>query len=284
MTEDLKKFAEELKQVREEKNISLQSIYSSTRIDIKFLKAIEEGEFNVIDELYIKAFLREYSNAVGLVPAEVIRKYDLAKAGKLSEFYSTDNLPPVQESPKPAKPKVFVSPELTNPVTNYADANNKQILIPILGISILVIVTLLYLLFIKGSDTIIVQQKPFDEVLEERERYDDTQRFNFAGNDSTLMDSSKSGKLNLQIKASQKVWVRIIIDKSNQDEFHIGKDSVKSLNASHNFSLLLGDAGAVTLVLNGKPLNFVGKRGEIKNVYIDSTGLKLLYIKDKEKK
>jgi len=284
MNEDLKNLAEELKRVREEKNISLESIYNRTRIDIKFLKAIEDGEFNVIDELYIRAFLREYAGSIGLESTEVIQKYELAKAGKLSEYSVIPNSADVHETPKLTKTKVFVSPELTNPVTNYSAGYNKQILIPILGISILVIFALVYLLFIKGSDTIVVQQKPFDEVLESRERYDDSERFNFANNDSTLMDSTKNGKLKLQIKASQKVWVRIIIDKSNQDEFHIGKDSVKTLSASHNFSVLLGDAGAVSLLLNGKPLNFSGKKGEIKNVFIDSTGLKFLYIKDEKNK
>lgn len=281
MNEDLKIFSEELKKIREEKNITIDNIHNSTRIDKKFIKAIESGEFNIIDELYIKAFLREYAVSIGLNSAEVVRKYELAKSGKLAEY--NENNAQIIEEKSPNKPKVFVSSDLSDTTIEYSQKNNRQLLIPLLGISFLVIVALIYLIFIKDSKTIIVQQKPFDEVLEDIERYDDSERFSYSGIDSTAVDSSNNAKLKLMIKAKDKVWIRVIIDKKNQDEFFISKDSTKILNASHNFSLLLGNAGVVSLILNGKPLNFSAKLGEIKNVLIDSTGLKLLYINDKEK-
>ena len=44
-SESLKKFSEELKTHREKNDVSLQQIHGRTRIDIKFLKAMEEGKF-----------------------------------------------------------------------------------------------------------------------------------------------------------------------------------------------------------------------------------------------
>ena len=40
--------------------------------------------------------------------------------------------------------------------------------------------------------------------------------------------------------------------------------------------LTVGNAASIELTLNGKLLNFTGKKNEVKEVSIDSTGLKLL--------
>lgn len=281
MSEDLKILSEELKKARETNNITLQSIFKRTRIDIKFLKALEEGNFDIIDEVFIKAFLKEYALSVGLNSDEIIKKYELAKHGKLRDFNPSENETKIDEKPKTQK-KVFVSPDLENPIQNFNMQNSKQLLVVVVGISFLVIIALLYLLFIKNRDAIIVQERPFDEIQEEVANNDDKARFDYSANDSLGLSNQSAGKLKLQIKAISKVWMRIVIDKENQDEFFIQKDSVKTLNAFHNFSILVGDAGAVQFVLNGKPLNFTAKRGEIKNVEIDSSGLKLLYLKKDE--
>jgi cytoskeletal protein RodZ len=57
---DLSKFGEELKKLRLEKQVSLMDISFSTRINIKFLEAIEAGKFSVLPQTYVRAFLREY--------------------------------------------------------------------------------------------------------------------------------------------------------------------------------------------------------------------------------
>jgi len=278
---ELKLLSEELKNARESNNITLQAIFKRTRIDIKFLKALEEGDFNVIDEIFIKAFLKEYASSVGLKPDEIIAKYELAKQGKLKDFGQSVSENSSEEKPKKST-KVFISPDLESPVQNFGSKKSKQILIFAVGLSFLVIVTLLYLLFLKDRDAIIVQQKPFEEVQEEMMNNDDKSRFDLAAADSSNSESVQSGKLKLQIIANSKVWLRVVMDKQNQDEFFLEKDSSKILNAFHNYSILLGDAGSVKFILNGKPLNFNASRGEIKNISIDSTGLKLLYLKNSE--
>ena len=58
--EELKKFSNELKEHREKTGITLQQISQKTKIDIKFLKSIEESNFDILPEIYIKAFIKEY--------------------------------------------------------------------------------------------------------------------------------------------------------------------------------------------------------------------------------
>ena len=57
----LEQFAEGLKQLRIEKQLTLLDISTETRINIKFLMAIENGQFYMLPQTYIRAFLREYS-------------------------------------------------------------------------------------------------------------------------------------------------------------------------------------------------------------------------------
>jgi transcriptional regulator with XRE-family HTH domain len=72
----MKDFGEYLKREREARNISLEEISSATKIQIKFLKALEEGNFEVIPGIFfIRSFLKAYSNYIGLDEREVINRF-----------------------------------------------------------------------------------------------------------------------------------------------------------------------------------------------------------------
>ncbi|MFC2133521.1 helix-turn-helix domain-containing protein [Bacteroidota bacterium] len=85
-SELFKKLSEELKLFRGQKEITLQQISNKTKINIKFLEAIEEGNFDIIDEVYIRAFLREYAQMIEIDETEVIEKYEKCRAGEAAEL------------------------------------------------------------------------------------------------------------------------------------------------------------------------------------------------------
>ena len=58
-------FYKELKELRVSKEISLEDLESKTKINIKYLKAIEEGDFNVLPSPYLRLFLRAYAIEIG---------------------------------------------------------------------------------------------------------------------------------------------------------------------------------------------------------------------------
>lgn len=65
-----------LKEAREEKNISLDSLQETTKIQKRYLVAIEEGNLQVLPgKFYARAFIKEYANAVGLDPNELLEEY-----------------------------------------------------------------------------------------------------------------------------------------------------------------------------------------------------------------
>ena len=50
-------FYNDLKKLREDNNIELVEIHNRTKIDLKYLEAIEEGEFDILPRTYMRLFL-----------------------------------------------------------------------------------------------------------------------------------------------------------------------------------------------------------------------------------
>ncbi|WP_047981205.1 helix-turn-helix domain-containing protein [Ornithinibacillus contaminans] len=65
-----------LKEAREEKELSLDTLQDTTKIQKRYLVAIEEENFSILPgKFYAKAFIKEYAIAVGLDPNELMEEY-----------------------------------------------------------------------------------------------------------------------------------------------------------------------------------------------------------------
>ncbi|SET39629.1 protein RodZ, contains Xre-like HTH and DUF4115 domains [Salinibacillus kushneri] len=66
-----------LKEAREEKGLSLSNIQEMTKIQTRYLQAIEEGQLSVLPgTFYTRAFIREYANTVGLNADQLLEEYE----------------------------------------------------------------------------------------------------------------------------------------------------------------------------------------------------------------
>ncbi|GEN44985.1 helix-turn-helix domain-containing protein [Alkalibacillus haloalkaliphilus] len=65
-----------LKEAREEKGITIEQLAESTKIQKRYLTAIEDHQWDTIPgNFYVRAFVREYADAVGLSGDELITEY-----------------------------------------------------------------------------------------------------------------------------------------------------------------------------------------------------------------
>jgi cytoskeletal protein RodZ len=65
-----------LKKARLEKGISLEDMQENTKIRKRYLEAIEDGNYKVLPgNFYVRAFIKSYSESVGLDPNEVLLLY-----------------------------------------------------------------------------------------------------------------------------------------------------------------------------------------------------------------
>lgn len=101
---------ERLKEAREEKGLSLEDIQQKTKIQNRYLQAIEEDNLDDLPgKFYARAFIKEYALAVDLDPSELLVGFDEEKIQPQTE----DNTPYARMSrsnePKEAKGASFLS-------------------------------------------------------------------------------------------------------------------------------------------------------------------------------
>lgn len=274
-SEELQKFSEELKHAREEADISLDEISSKTRIDLKFLSAIEEGNFEIMPEVYIRAFIKEYAAFVQLDPVETLEKFELAKKGKTKETKVEEPSPKKSSSEKPKeKQKRFGDemPEHSN--DSKSGLQPHKVLIYTISIVFLAALIAVYFLFIKDSSPDIVVEKPFEEVLQEESSKENSDRFKIKDESAAdIKPVAKEDSLSLLFTANDTCWVNVTIDDGESTEFMLYNNGVKRVKALRKFDLIIGNLGGVELKLDGNPLTVDGTKGQRKTLSINKDGI-----------
>ena len=262
--EALKKFAEELKAARESQDITLQQIANRTKIDLKFLQAIEECKFDVLPELYMRAFIKEYAQTVELDPDETIEKFDSCLHGKPEEKQTpetkneTEDKQVVFESTAEEK-KEIKSVEETKP-----EKINRNVIL--LGIAAVVIIVLVYFLFIDNSSKEIISQNNYSDPVTENMPAFELDSVKTPPVEKAIQDDS----LHLSINTLKRVWVKVVTDKSiTKFEGMVNGGRNLLYNASEEFRVVVGNAGSVEMSLDGKPINNIGNPGEVRNIIIN---------------
>lgn len=65
-----------LKEARERKDLSLDDLQQITKIQKRYLVGIEEGNYSVMPgKFYVRAFIKQYAEAVGLNPEEIFEEF-----------------------------------------------------------------------------------------------------------------------------------------------------------------------------------------------------------------
>jgi cytoskeletal protein RodZ len=284
----LDKFADELKAARIKNNISLQQMSAKSRIDIKFLEALDNGNFSFLPDLYVKAFIKQYARVVGLDENETLKRYDLAKEGRLYE----KAIEPGPEQPKEEKEKPVTQvpprPVQQVKVPTFTDVNtlstsgskeNKIKLKPayVAAGLIVIIIAAVYFMFFDKASNIVVEEKPFEEVLEQAatDRFAEGPKTNDAKQVTAALDS-----LILQVSnidSTDSAWVLVIYDDVVKGDFLLYPKSSKTIKAARLFKITLGNSGVIRFVLNKAAVQFEGRRGSVRHFKLDKNGIERLY-------
>ena len=84
------------------------------------------------------------------------------------------------------------------------------------------------------------------------------------------------GAVHVEITATEPVWVRAVSDGKYVFSATMETNQSRIVDANESVLLRLGNAGGVNIVLNGKPLESVGPRGQIRNVQLTSGGFQIV--------
>ncbi|NWF50201.1 MAG: helix-turn-helix domain-containing protein [Ignavibacteriaceae bacterium] len=292
----LSQFAEELKTAREKANLSQQQLAAKIRIDLKFLKAMEEGNFSFLPEIYVNAFVREYARVVGLDEKRTFNRFQLAKQGKLVAEVEEDIERPVSflesKTTSAKKSKAIrldqeqskISDEST-PEQPKQPAPEKKKLNPVYFIAAggVVIITLIsYFLFFNKGPEIVVKEKPFEQLVEDsKQRYEEEKPVtdvpvDTIASQTNTQSANQQDSLILVFKAFDTSWIRVIKDDKIVEEFLLAPNTQKSVKAKSNYKITLGNSGGVQISLNNKQIGFNGKPGKVVHLSLSSAGIEYL--------
>jgi len=279
----LTKFADELRTARLKKGISLQQMAAKTRIDLKFLEAIDNGNFGFLPELYVKAFIKQYAKVVDLDEQETIDRYEEAKAGRMIENDESKSLlekkieieKPDPETKVEETVKTYNDNDVKKTTENPQDLK-KMIRLLSYASGIAVVVVIIFIALFSNSSEIVVEEKPFEKVLEDTKgRYEVQEK-----KDESLATSIKSDSLILQIANVDSVdsaWVMIIYDDKSKEDFLLYPKRTKTVITYDNFKFTLGNSGVISLMLNNKKLRFDGLRRSVRHFKVSRDSIERLY-------
>ena len=242
-------------------------ISAETRISLKFLDAIEHGQFEILPQTYVRAFLREYALMTGLDPEDVMQRYEIA----MQESTPRKSDDPVHRRTSPQK------------MTPDEDGKKKQFSLSPLQRNIafgffiaaaVALVAILANMNRSSSSGNTVEEVSFDRVVRESEAASIPQPIP-AADSAPVVNAARPDSLRLEITTRDSVWINILIDGKFGHTFLFGANTKRVWSAKERFTVTMGNAGSATFQLNGKDIGPLGKRGAVvRNAVITEANLK----------
>ncbi len=244
------KVGSKLRETRETKNLTLKDVEQATNIRKKYLDALESGEYRILPgEVYVKGFIRNYSEYLGLDPEEILLAY------KCEE--TEEQLPETIEN---SKPKQAVN---TKNVGSFKEKIHKEkrknhILY------VIVIVMLLVGIY-WGLDVFTTKETTNNNVSQNNtavlEKKNEPIQTGKPSKENNL--TKKNESLSLEVQASRRCWVFVLADGKKIYEGILEKDEKTVWQAKEKLTVKLGDATALRLFLNKKSITIKAKDGEV---------------------
>jgi cytoskeletal protein RodZ len=235
----LQTVGEILRAEREKKGISIRDVEQGTSIRGIYLQAIDDGKYSAVPgEVYLKGFIRNYANFIGLSGQEMV------------EIYRNSQIPTV--APPPIEDE---SPKTKVTSNNYTKKNNS-ITKPLAAFIIVVALTAAALLslnhsfFAKLLATPPVQQQTPPVVVTPPPPVK-----------PAPVPTSKP--VVLAVKYLDQSWTQVFVDGKEVYEGMPIVGETLTWTADHTITIKLGNAASVNLTYNGQLQSKLGNDGEV---------------------
>jgi cytoskeleton protein RodZ len=250
------KSIEELRKTRLDKKITLQEISSATRINVRFLEAIEQGDFDILPKPYIKSFIKQYSRYVGFDENIILKQIE-----------DRQDVTPREEK---AEPSVAVP---YSPRSESLNTPKLKIVFLVL-IALGVIALFVYVLInVFDSPEEQVAERPFQDVVREIEEEADRMPLG-PPETSSPFDYGQRDSLSLAITVIDTVWLTITVDNVIQEEYIFPPGTRQRWKAANDFLLTVGNAGGVAIMVNDDSIGVLGTQGQVvRNLHVTRDGI-----------
>lgn len=260
----MNEIGQKIKQAREEKGIEIKEVQQATKIRSKYLRAIENGNFEIVpQEVFLKGFIRVYANYVGLDGEKILAEYNQLQSSPKDKSEDKDKQAPKEDS---------IIENLLKIIHKKVQMNWKQGVV-----AIVVLVSIISIgLFLYRSGSVVkvfeaaqnvgkesVQKEKL--VLEEKENEVEDNQLSTkeANNDNKRNKEDVQHKLNFTIKALESSWVRVFIDGKVVFEKILNPGEKKSWDVEEKLKLLTANAAGIRVISKGKVYGPFGQEGEV---------------------
>jgi cytoskeletal protein RodZ len=243
-----------LQTVRVEKGISIEQVAEESRIRAGILRSIEaEDHAKLPDDVFVKGFLRIFAQVIGADPEEAVRRFD------------------VRRKPVPA-------------VEIHAHSGTEKP--PRLWLT-LIWVTAMMIGLVGGTFAVyqMVYHKgpaaaPPEATVKAEEDSAPAKKSSSDETPGETVDTTvevappkpsaaeKTAAYALEIVCHEDTWLKIIADDARATEHQMKPGDKITLTAETMFNLLIGNAGGVSVQLNGQPVPVPGSSGQVVNLQL----------------
>ncbi len=243
-----------LKRERELRGVSIEDIADSTRISVKLLVSLEDGDYeNLPHRTFVKGFIQSYCKCLGIDRTDVVLRYE----EHLRDIDGAAGLKPSGE-----------------------DGGSEKIELPtsfvIGGLLTLGVVVIALYIFISKKDSFEarplssapkVVEAPLEPPAPPAPASEIKEELEPAAVAKPIVNERKKPAHVLSLTARETTWVEVTLNESEPFEAMIREGEVIRWEGD-NLSLLIGNAGGVDLSLDGEDMGSVGEIGIVVRVNI----------------
>ena len=263
-------FGTEFKKARESRGLTLEKIAAETRISTRFLKAIEGEEFHILPGgIFNRGFIKTYAQHLGLNTEQVLAEYE-----RLSNATQQPAL--VDEAP----------PSLPAEVEPVARRAIQKELYPV-AIIVAVLLILIFYLVNRNSRTDSIIDSPPEPAAQqagqppqqlpvipappqtrEAPAVDPSTPSAIVKPEPVAPPSEIPAPLVLELEAIHETWIMLMADGNLLEEVILQPGNTRRYEADTLINIRIGNAGGITMKVNGRELGMLGREGQTKTFQI----------------
>jgi hypothetical protein len=248
-----------LKSTREANGLTIEIVHEATKIPMDALRAIEEGySVRILSPFYYRGFIKIYSEFLDLDVREVYRQYSLDQPPPKPTSLTTVSVKTGRMT-APQQPNVLLE-QIQEWFAFVFKPTTLKFIFKVIGF------LLAFLLLFKMAGCIASHMSkkgisPPKQIV---------QRINH----ESVQAQSENNKVELAVRASKDIWIRVKADDKVVFETILSKGSMESWSANSRIELSGRDLELLNMEVNNKQIGFLGGGDRrVKRVLITQEGL-----------
>ncbi|WP_297990084.1 helix-turn-helix domain-containing protein [Anoxybacillus sp.] len=186
----LTELGKRLKEAREQRHMSLDDLQEITKIQKRYLIAIEQGNYVIMPgKFYVRAFIRQYAEAVGLHADELFEQY-------------AHEIPTTQQEELPGELSRVKSRQLSEQGAKVLDALPKFLI----GALVVGVAVVLWFFFQNRA----VNEQPKEQIINEKAEFEQSEQANEQPAEKQNEQQSEKQEENEQQEQPSEAMIKVI--------------------------------------------------------------------------